>query len=238
MRVSFNGEGYFLWDFRDKEGEMWKPELSLAEKLAINAARSAAATAASQSSSPPLPRQPHPRDWPADARVWMHKAEFNNDDIEDIGAYWNAELSRVVIPYKDLDGDPSWIARAVDPQLFPKYLFPAGAVRTGGALVGQGEATYVVLVEDILSAYRVSWATGYDSLALLGTSLDRNTAASLSRRYERVYVWLDPDAAGRAGAQQTLRRLGALDVPALRVTSDADPKLLDDLTIKEAIANA
>lgn len=239
-KVSFNGKGYFLWDFREKEGEQWEPSLSLAEKLELLRLQQAANNAAIDDATPPLPKQTHPKDWPVEARVWMHKAQFTNDEIVKVGAYWNAELRRVVLPYKTLYGQQSWIARRVlmGTAEGPKYLMPSKIPRGGGAAVrvANHHTNAIVITEDLLSAYRVSWADNTDTVALQGTSLDRDALLYIATHYSAVFVWLDPDKAGQNGATLLTRRLGRFGVPIYRVSSERDPKYLTPMQIVDAMS--
>lgn len=238
-KVSFNGVGYFLWDFREKEGERWEPALSLAEKLSLLRAQEAANNAAQQDVHPPLPKQSHPKDWPVEARVWMHKAQFTNDEIVKTGAYWNADLQRVVLPYQTLSGQQAWIARQIGGKYRhgPKYLMPAGVSRGGGALVraGVSRTNWIVITEDLLSSYRVAWGDGTDAVALQGTSLDRDSLVLLNNRYDGVFVWLDPDRPGQQGATNIIKRIGRFGMQVKRVSSDRDPKYLTAQEIKAAL---
>lgn len=231
-RASFNGKGYFLWDFREQTGEVWEPQLSLSEKLEAMAAVNAAGWEAASTTAQPEPRMYHLKDWPSEARIWLHQASLSNHDILNINAYWNSRIDRVVLPYTTLMGQSAWIARAVLPGTGPKYLFPRGISRGGGALVsGDPPTKKVVITEDLLSAYRVSWATGMDAVAAQGTSLDRSAQAIIATQYREAFVWLDPDGPGIRGAKEISRSLGAFDIPVNRVNSERDPKLLTDEAI-------
>jgi len=242
-KVSFNGLGYFLWDFREKEGEQWNPSLSLAEKLELLRLQNAANNAAQEDATPPGPKQEHPKDWPVEARVWMHKAQFTNDEIVKTGAYWNAELRRVVLPYRTVHGQQSWIARRVlaGADQPSKYLMPKAVPRSGGAMVQATPGAHsagVVITEDLLSAYRVTWADAIDTVALQGTTLDRDSIMALVKRYRVIYVWLDPDSAGTVGGTELVRRIGRLGVAVMRVTSKRDPKYLTPEDIQRRLDDA
>lgn len=233
-KVTFNGKGYFLWDFREKEGEVYEPTLTLREKLELIAQQTFADRAAWMSTELPMPALHHPKDWPVEARVWLHKAALSNADIAKVGAYWNARMRRVVLPYNTLDGDAVWIARSVDPEITPKYLFPAGVRRGGGALVSKSDTSpFVTITEDLLSAYRVMWASGFDAVAAQGTTLDRDALVTLARKYSLAFVWLDPDRWGQLGATGLVRKLGALGMEVVRLDSKVDPKLLTDQEIQD-----
>ena len=235
MLASFNGKAYHLWDFREKTSEVYEPRLSLAEKLAIMVQMAVAQDVALQSNDLPGPRMDHPADWPVDARVWLHKAGLDNIAIMHLGAYWNPDMQRVVLPYSTFDGRRSWVARSTTKA--PKYLNPLGGVRNGGAYYGDpaGSRMAIVLTEDMLSAYRVHRAFGYDAMAVMGTSLDRATVTDIAARYNGVFLWLDGDEWGKRGARKIESEFSRLDFPVQRITTPRDPKLYTDAEIREIL---
>lgn len=235
--VSFNGKGYSKWDFREGELEVYEPHLSLAERLALLKVAQEATNEAAASAAPPLPAMVNPRDWPSEARAWMHKAHFTTHQIVESGAYWNSRIRRVVLPYKTLTGVDAWIARRIDldrvtERVGPKYLFPLGVPRNGGAYI-KGTQPGVLITEDILSAWRVRWATGYSAVAAQGVSLDRRALSKLPDLF--AAVWLDPDKYGAQGSYRIANDLGAFGVEVTQIRTDMDPKYYDDGAIREVL---
>ena len=244
QKVSFNGRAYHLWDFREKTSEVYEPQLSLAERLANAQALREAESAAVLSHKLPQPQMLHPQDWPGSARVWMHKADINNEEIMHMGAYWHPSMRRAVLPLVSLDGTESWIARDVGLLLEPgtKYLFPANSKRGGGAVMSvpcpdsAWRATRpVVITEDMLSAFRVSRDACVTAVAAQGTSLDRDAIVSIARRFSSAVVWLDPDKYGQLGARRIMQQLDQVGVAYRNIKSDRDPKNLDRDTLKETL---
>lgn len=225
LLASFNGRAYHLFDFREKTSEVYEPQLTLAEKVALLKAQQAADDAATTSQEFPE-GMAHPRDWPVEARVWLHKAGMSNDDIvEELQAVWSPAMQRVVIPLHMIDGTTQWIARSIQGQ--PKYLFPKGMRRGGGAFVrgwGLPAGRPLVVTEDILSAERVAKDTDLDAVSALGTSLDRDAVVKLAGEYSRVIMWLDPDYYGQLGARKIAKDFSALGVKVVNVQSLKDPK--------------
>lgn len=224
--ASFNGRAYTRFDFREKELEVYEPQLTLAERTANMRALNEATEAAAQSNQPPE-LMIHPRDWPVEARVWLHKAGMSNDDIAELGAGWSAGMQRTVIPLQMVDGSVGWIARAHNGP-GPKYLFPTGMRRGGGAFIrglGQPMDQRVVITEDILSSQAVAKRGNTDSVSALGTSLDRAAIVELAEHYTEVLVWLDPDYYGQLGARKIVEAFRNLGVKTRNIVSDVDPKL-------------
>lgn len=230
LLASFNGKAYHLYSFRDKTSEVYEPQMSLAERLKVIRERQDADLAAAETREPPLPAMHHPQDWPVEARVWMHKAGLSNDDIHAMGAYWNPRMERVVVPYRTVDGGRAWIARCPWPpsRERPKYLFPVGTKRGGGAMYGGVNLVLgigpTVLCEDVLSAFRVWLDPCYTSVAVQGTSLDRDAIVALAAWDRPVITWLDPDHWGQLGARNIRAAFSRLGVKTANILSDKDPK--------------
>lgn len=239
--VSFNGTGWQLYNFGEKQAEVYAPEQTLAEKLEVIRLRRVADDEATATATLPMPAMYHTRDWPAPARTWLYSAGFNNDTIHaQLGAYWNPSMQRVILPYITAYGQPAWIARRINGggTAGPKYLFPRGVPRGGGAVV-HAEATIepsvAVITEDLLSATRVAHATGFLGVAAQGTSLDRDAVIRLAKRVDEVIVWLDPDVWGRRGALSIREQFANIGVPVRDIKSDSDPKFYSDDVIRELV---
>lgn len=223
--ASFNGRAYMRFDFREKESEVYEPQLSLQQRLENQRAMREADEAATQHTE--LPElMLHPRDWPVAARAWLHKAGLNNHDISRLGAGWDPKMERVVIPQGMLDGSTGWIARAVGDWQDPKYLFPKGMRRGGGAYIRgmHNVDNLVVVTEDYLSGYRVA-LEGPDTLTANGTSLDRDAIVKIATSFSGVILWLDPDHWGQLGARRIGEDLRRYGVPTVNIISERDPKL-------------
>jgi len=225
--VSFNGESYLRYDFREKSAEVYRPQLSLEERLRIiRAQREAERAVLLDSRLPPL--MLHPQDWPVEARVWLYRADIDNNEIKALGIGWWAEARRVVVPLNMLGGGRHWLARAVDTSLGQaKYIFPIGVAGSKIAefMAHPSPGAPMVLTEDWMSAYRVSRDTGVNAGALLGTSASRDSLVSLLQRTKDIVLWLDPDDPGRKAARVLRKKLLDLDARVRVVNSRFDPKL-------------
>lgn len=92
----------------------------------------------------------------------------------------------------------------------------------------------IVAVEDVLSSIAIAKA-GYDSVAVLGTSISDTDALAITRGVSHVVTFMDPDKAGRAGATALRRKLALYPVVCIKVTADRDPKYLSRVEIRERI---
>lgn len=223
VRHSPDGWGWSC--FRcDGKGFVRRPAESLGEKLARLRRVQAVEQAASFDTSLPIPAEYEPSLWPAAARVWLYRAGISNVEIKRLGFYWCSRLERVVLPVLDDSGEcVYWQARTIDKSNIRKYLNPN--VDKSNLLARYGAGISIVLTEDILSAYKVSTA-GYSGWSLLGTKLSTHVAAQILSRRCPVFVWLDPDDAGRKAAARIIKTLRAYGVAAMNVVSERDPKLL------------
>lgn len=245
LMVSHDGGKIRGYCFRCKEAVFHELTLTLAERTALLSSRLMATNEAAASMDLPGTedeRLYHPHDWPAAARVWLYDAGLNDDIIRHWGIYWLASMNRVVVPIEQADGNEAWLARDVSPHPALKYLFPQGMKRNGGAVFASARAVHdaTVLVEDVLSAYRISQAGPYCAIALLGTSADNALLLDVVQEYREVGVevvtWLDPDKWGQMGARDIATRLGRYDVPVRNIVSDRDPKVYSDLIINQKIS--
>lgn len=234
LLVEHKDNGYSAWCHRcSDKGWHPHPQPSLAERIArLNAVRAAESTAQA-CSAPPVPTEFNPSLWPLPARVWLYKAGFSNDTIQEHGFYYSEGLDRVVLPIMRGATVVYWQARGFDPSR-PKYLNPP----IDKPLAVYGEHGPLVLTEDILSAARVGEvATG---VGVLGTSLTDKAVGWVVRHAHGcpVMLWLDPDTAGRKGAVRMGHQLRLAGVPVTVVRSDLDPKLYPRSLIEEFIQSA
>lgn len=233
VKISYNGFGYFMWDFREKTPEAYTPTLTLAERLAQAQYMKEAESKLAQSAEVPGNCTLHTRDWPADARIWFYDSNLNDSDLNALGFCWQADMQRVVMPFEMLRGGHAWIAR--DPwwsrkSQRPKYLRPP---QTPGAAIVHGvDDGRVVLTEDYLSGLRINSVTGLTAVPLMGTSLQQRDALEIVRKFSDVLLWLDPDGAGGMGQIAVRKVLSSFD---LRIrgfdrwgdTKKVDPKKLE-----------
>lgn len=243
--ASFNGRAYHLYDFREKDGEVWEPQLTLEQKLAIRRELLDAEEAAVQSNDPPE-GMPHPQDWPVEARNWLHKAAVSNEGIQRMGAVWSARMRRVIVPLHLSNGSHSWMARDVGLTTGPKYLFPRGMQKDLGVILPSDPSVHpqtYVLTEDYLSGWRVSQdVPGSTAIALLGTSLDRDAGVKLVNNAlsngARILTWLDPDYWGQRGARVIRRQLAQYGLDVGNIVSEVDPKNLDRRDLRRFVEDA
>lgn len=173
-------------------------------------------------------------DIPRHGRAWLFKAGLTPPawKLHNIG--YSESLDRVILPVYDTAGNLEWYqCRALLKGQTPKYLQPARdrskiMLRLG---FDREDIQRVVVVEDILSAYRVG--KHITTASLLGTKISTAQAAELSN-YPRITTWLDNDKAGKDGAYKIRKTLG-LVTEVDNIVTDVDPKELSDKEIKQCL---
>lgn len=85
------------------------------------------------------------------------------------------------------------------------------------------------ITEDYISAYRIFCDTGNSSMALLRTSMSTSTELDITTlsKIKKIVVWLDPDEAGRKGADKIQDRLHFLtSIPVVNCRYAYEPKVV------------
>ena len=230
LMISNMPEGYRCYCFRCKESSFEAKVLSLAERVALTKAQREADANVNRQVMP-SPLVPWEQ-WPAEAMLWFLKAGLDGTDASLMGAGYHVATRRVVLPllYCPLNGPPEptgvWQARAVFPQQKPKYLTSKGPRGVGLYYFGTGWPSKVVVVEDILSAWKVSRADPkVAAVPLTGTTMHDEHLALLLKIDMPTLVWLDGDAPGRSAAKKVISRLRVFDVQVRDVCTESDPKL-------------
>lgn len=197
-------------------------------------------------------------DIPDAGKVWLLKGGISNLLQKAYSIGYSPYYQRVVIPvYKDGELD-AFIARSLTgekPKYIAKMRNPSNALfvsdtklqfRTDEAQALRSKMDFVI-TEDILSAIRVGRFV--PAGAILGTSASdgvlsrirscikgRQVGSSLAwwepqADDSRIAVWLDPDRAGRTGANKLRKALDLAGVQSTYISSGRDPKLLSDREI-------
>ena len=167
---------------------------------------------------------------------WVDQYGLTASDLIKNKVMWSARRNQLIYVYQYMDktGIGCIQARNFNPdatkyynqgdvnQVLPIYHYTKA-----------GEANHLVIVEDALSAIKVSRDIWVDAMPLLGSHLALHKLAKLKPKgYARVTVWLDHDKYKEAiSIADKLRYTG---VESKVVTSDLDPKCysMDVIAIK------
>lgn len=127
-----------------------------------------------------------------------NKFELTEEDMSWAGWQYGDEDGRIIMPVRNALGyDIGCVARSYSPHTTCKALaYPNGTGSPWLAYFERHESSWVVLVEDIVSALKISKVC--PAVALLGTNLSDDKAIDIALRYSNVLVWLDKDAISAA----------------------------------------
>lgn len=156
------------------------------------------------------------KDFPKEAMKWLLEAGITQNMIylhnicyveNEVVPIPNTTRSvqlhkRIILPA--INGDEYYQARSLNPCEPRKYITIGAKKPYWLRELHFGPQTSIVVVEDILSAIRVGEYTS--SVALLGTSLDDETALLLAA-FKEVKVWMDSDAPGIAASNKIVKKL-------------------------------
>jgi DNA primase len=144
---------------------------------------------------------------------------------------------RIVIPIHDVQGRlVAYCGRSLDEAL-PRYRLPAGFRKSlvlfnlhRAASCGQ---TSAVIVEGFFDCMKVDQSGWKSVVALMGSSLSSEQERLLLGLFRRIILFLDGDAAGKAGTSAIMARLAArCDVQAIRLADGEQPDQLTEQQIQ------
>lgn len=211
---------------------LFKALPTLEERAAKAAQAKSADQAVEADRRPPQPAVYDLALWPKEARLWLYKAGLSHQEIQTGGFYYHEATRRVVIPVVMRGSLVYWQARQIFTSTGAKYLSMPGGRQSCVPVFGTGQG--IVLVEDLLSAYKIQTA-GFRALCLMGTSLLPKIWEYLLNEHE-ISVWLDPDAAGRSAAQDVRAKLALVGKVVRQINTASDPKFQSKASIREMLS--
>lgn len=144
----------------------------------------------------------------ADTRLWHHP----QDRIREAGLLTAGfgDTHPLTIIWRDRAGRATgMVARAIDPQVEPKYKYSAGFVKAEG-MIGFAEARgskAIIVVEGVLDAALLT-ARGLRAVALGGTELSKAQLQAIEEAGTRELILaLDEDEAGRKATAKIIKNL-------------------------------
>jgi hypothetical protein len=154
-----------------------------------------------------------PAEWSPEARLWWASYGFTWEDASHFSVqFYNGRLWLNA-------GAPLFQGRSFVGN--PKYL-TLGNKNQVCYLWFSDESTTWVIVEDLLSMYKVFKAGG-NVICLLGTSMSAFVKSFVAERATKVVLWLDDDTAGWNAATSIYTQLHGL-VRDVRTIKDRQPK--------------
>lgn len=166
---------------------------------------------------------------PTKGLAWLGMGGWTTEMIDKYNVGFSETMNRVILPVVYDGIHKGFTGRSVHTWLKPKYLEYCQDDAMWESLWTADDTTVCVICEDILSAGRCGEFV--KAFSLLGTTISTAQLSALSV-YKQIFLWLDDDKGGHTGVMKSIGRLRMLsEVQTIR--SAVDPKLLNDLKIKE-----
>ena len=181
------------------------------------------------------------QDLPGHALVWLGKAGVGERLWRDF-VWYSPRLNRVCLKLLwDSNLDAVCTRDTSVPRPSPKYIVQYRYGFTSPIWMHSKQClprqVDLVIVEDALSAVRVSDATALACMCILGTHAgDAIVQRLLQVQPSSVVLWLDGDKAGSTGSYKLKRLLGLLGVPVREVRTPKDPKLYSNEEIRRYLS--
>lgn len=156
---------------------------------------------------------------PAAAKQWLGRYQLSRLDLQPHHLMWSEQWSRLIFPYFDATGLLAWQGRYIGEDTTKAKWFSQGKIHEiiHPVKVTKREA---VLVEDIVSAIKVSRFTG--AIPIFGSSVSNKQLLRLKTVVDRVWYYLDPDM--RAKSVKLSATANLLGLKSSVIFSDRDPK--------------
>lgn len=234
MIVSVSERGWSAYCFRCTETLYERrPDQNLATQLRMQNERTyLASTVNSRSVSLPTD---FTLDIPMGKSLWLLKAGVHMALARKYSVGYSAMLDRIVLPVYWHGTLVAIQARSLNSSVRPKYLNTSGVpIRTVlYNSIRMQKARRGVIVEDILSCIRIGEVT--PATSILGTTMTDERCLALSRQYEHVDIWMDPDTAGAKGLAAARKQLAFQGVTSTQIHTTKDPKFYSNREIREIL---
>lgn len=167
---------------------------------------------------------------PGEALLFLFKYGISPEDLKYHRISYSPSLNRVVFPIiNDQQELVHWQGRALGNGK-PKWLGNTGTAQPWYSDI-EGPRT-IVIVEDIISAIKVNHII--NSVALLGTYIKDHDFQLIAETFDKVFVWFDADATGKA---LRLTNRFSLYTKAHTLMTPQDPKCYSDEEIRNLVSD-
>lgn len=178
---------------------------------------------------------------PKIALAYLYKLHFSLEEIQSLGIMWKSDCEvwskkynnycsvgdRLYLPASDDEGDLKTLSK------HKLKCLSTNPTKCLGLFVNKNDSP-VILVEDLLSAYRLHLC-GYNVVSLRGTSCSASNFALLRKLGDEYLIWLDSDRPGRSSAKKLKKRLEMWDKKCDNVSTEEDPKHYNKIEIRSML---
>lgn len=169
-------------------------------------------------------------DIPQEPLTWLRKYGITDLEIKENRIGWSEDKQYLIYPVFDEDRLLMWQGRYFGGNKDRPRYFTKGKPRDILHILGQRNRATIILVEDLISAIKVSRV--YPSMPLWGSDVSIDTFRRLARQFSSVGVWLDSD---KYIESVKLALRGALWANTFTVKSLVDPKEYSNKEIVELV---
>lgn len=166
-------------------------------------------------------------------RRFLQQYALTERDVQVNMIMWSDYYQRLIFPYFDSTGLIGWQGRYLGDQQDKAKWFSQGDLKNITHVVGNPHSKVCVVVEDIISAIKVSHNPQVCVVPLFGSHISMSKALRLKKICDRLLVWLDKDVQTKAVKYaHTAQNIG---LPAHNIITDKDPKSYSDQEISEIL---
>src|SRR3990172_4222669 len=168
--------------------------------------------------------------------------QFTNDDLKIHSLLWSDKFNRLIFPIFDSEGELlAWTGKYFGTNAEQPKWYSAGINNNILHILGKvNNKRSLILVEDIMSAIKVSKAVDHAVMPLFGSFFSEDRAKALhTLGYNIFSLWLDPDKRREAitQARAVSDVLWGIGVSVRVIFSDADPKDLSEAAIVSTLVD-
>ena len=172
-------------------------------------------------------------DLPEIALTYLQQFGITKTDISVHTLMWSDYQKRLIFPYFDGNGLIAWQGRYLGTELGKPKWFSQGKLQEILHVIGNKRAKRCILVEDVLSAMRISHVTSVCAVPLFGSYVSTTRMLQLRLLFDTIDVWLDYDKAKESTKySKNLRDFG---VKSYSILTFDDPKCLLESIIADCL---
>lgn len=172
---------------------------------------------------------------PEIARAWHNKYGITATETWMFRFGWSEEMKMLIIPiYNENQELLAWQGKVFDINSGMKYYSRGPLEDVDYILKHDSETKSIVVVEDMLSAIKVNRHTTV--LPLFGSNLSTKRLERLSKKFDKIVVWLDRDKAKYGVSIHKEARL--VFESSRMIIKDKDPKCYSDDIIEKELSRS
>ena len=174
-------------------------------------------------------------DLPQEAQSFIARYGITKNDAKIHTLLWSQYYKRLIFPYFGDDGLLGWQGRYLGEERGKAKWYSQGNLRELVHLVGNHRADTVVLVEDVISAIKISHCGMICAVPLFGSHVDVKKVLTLKQICGTIKVWCWLDLDKQVASAQYSKKLRDFGFDSRTIITDLDPKCYSDEEIHEIL---